>query len=527
MNKKLLFTIIITFLLFSGCGKASPSNVAQQNGQMPIVTASDSIDYDQYIKKTWFTKNTIDDSVNGIFSFYISKIDNGEIKGKFVINGLVVADSYYLPDEDDKLENLTGTINNGIAECKFDDEEGNKGEVELHLKSKDEIEATIKFMDKSQNTNNSLEDGTFQLKSYNIRDINGFSPFNDQCFNVNLNSWGNIKFISGQVTGGNHVPTVLYLTDNDENILYDFDSTLPYYADIKDVSFEDLNKDGLKDIIIIATDDYQVPVGKGEPIAVVFFQKSDGSFIEDNKLNSQINTSENNNDVQSAKEYLYNNLPDSNYTSKLQDKLNSTNTSYNKFFFKDILSINKYTYKGTVWGDNILDGRNENVDGEGGVYVKANLTVLQIAKLSKGNIYELDFSVKGDKNNTQEKDESLYLWVTEDTIYKLSTPSGSDDKELYENGRFNYLIYAKKLENSGQLPSTDKSLILCSNDNMNSVDGKWEREIKVEDNICTYHSYNDGTSSYEKFVWKAGKGLTDYSWRQGARAVGMDLHLVE
>ncbi len=216
-----------------------------------------------------------------------------------------------------------------------------------------------------------------------------------------------------------------------------------------------------------------------------------------------------------------------NESKATQDESNSTNDAYNKFFFKDIFSKSQYSYKGTIWGDNAIDQRNENVDGEGGVYVKANLTISQIAKLSNGNIYELDFSVKGDKNNTKEKDESLYLWVTEDTIYNLSPSSGTNDKELYENGQFSDLKYAKKLETTGELPSTDKSVILCSNDDMNFTNAKWKTKIQTENNICTYDSYNDGDSSYTKFVWKAGTGLTDYSLGYGARAEGMDLHLAE
>ena len=46
------------------------------------------------------------------------------------------------------------------------------------------------------------------------------------------------------------------------------------------MSFEDLNNDGLKDIIIIATEDYQVPVGKGEPVAEFYLQNSNGSFTK-------------------------------------------------------------------------------------------------------------------------------------------------------------------------------------------------------------------------------------------------------
>lgn len=306
MNKKLFYATITTiiFIFLTGCTEGTSNNKTQENSEASTITVTDSTDYSQYIKRTWFAKNGIDDSLDGTFSFYISKIDNGEITGKFVTNDLIVPNYYYLPNQSDKLGDLKGTINNGIAKCHFSEKNGNKGEIELNFKSKDEIDATIKFTDKSHNTNDLHKDGTFQFKPYNIKDIEGFTPFADQCFNVNLDSWGKVKFVSGIITGLNHLPTVFYLTDNDENILYDFDSPLPYYADIKAVSFEDLNNDGLKDIIIIATVDYQVPVGKGEPIAEVYLQSSDGSFTRDAKLVSQINTSGNNKDVQSVKDFL-------------------------------------------------------------------------------------------------------------------------------------------------------------------------------------------------------------------------------
>lgn len=216
-----------------------------------------------------------------------------------------------------------------------------------------------------------------------------------------------------------------------------------------------------------------------------------------------------------------------NESKPTQNDLNSNKDNYNKFFFKGISLKSQYTYNGTVWGDNILDQSKENVDSEGGVSVKANLTVSQIAKLSQGNIYELDFSVKGEKSNTEEKGEKVYLWVTEDKIFNLSPPSGTNEKDLYENGQFNYLKYAKKIEKSGQLPSTDKRVVLCSNENMNFSDGAWETVIAVNNNVCTYTSSNKGNYSNAKFVWEADKGLTNYSWGQGARAAGMDLHLVE
>lgn len=58
---------------------------------------------------------------------------------------------------------------------------------------------------------------------------------------VDLNSWGKVKFVSGKLIGGNHIPAVFYLTDENGDILYNFQVTLPYRVDVKAVSFEDVN----------------------------------------------------------------------------------------------------------------------------------------------------------------------------------------------------------------------------------------------------------------------------------------------
>lgn len=50
---------------------------------------------------------------------------------------------------------------------------------------------------------------------------------------VDLNSWGNVKFVSGKLTAGNHIPVVFYLTDEDGDILYDFRAVLPYSVMLK------------------------------------------------------------------------------------------------------------------------------------------------------------------------------------------------------------------------------------------------------------------------------------------------------
>jgi hypothetical protein len=137
----------------------------------------------------------------------------------------------------------------------------------------------------------------------NLKDIKGFVPFENQSFMVDLNSWGNVKFVSGKLTAGTHIPTVFYLTDEAGNILYSFEDTpFPYSVDVKSVSFTDVNKDGLKDIIIIVVDAYQVSDGK--PIAAVWLQNADGTFTCDTKLYQELNESGNNKDIKTVTNYL-------------------------------------------------------------------------------------------------------------------------------------------------------------------------------------------------------------------------------
>ena len=228
-------------------------------------------------------------------SFSISKIENGEMTGELFVVGPA-------PSYPNALANFNGIINNDTTECQFTDSRENEGTIKLVFKPNNEMEATITLTNKAQDRKAQPPVGTFQFAPYNLKDIEGFSPIEYQSFMVDLNSWGNVKFVSGKLTGGNHIPVVFYLTDENGDILYNFNATLPYMVDVKAVSFEDLSKDGLKDIIIIVDDGY---AGQGNvPLATVYFQKADGSFANDLKLDQDINDSKNNKDVKTVKSYL-------------------------------------------------------------------------------------------------------------------------------------------------------------------------------------------------------------------------------
>ncbi|WP_349946039.1 hypothetical protein ABFV83_18745 [Lacrimispora sp. BS-2] len=322
MNKKMLFTIITTSLLIVGCGKNDTTNSLQQNEKPSLeastennvttesqeesisittttaaaTAAGNTIDYKQYLKKTWIRNTDSDFPDNGGLSILISKIGEGKIQGE--VSAVGNGPAYNIDSAE-----FEGTVNNDTAECQLvNDSRGNKGKIELLFKSDNTLEATITITGRSNDTVMSLPEGKFEFTPYNLKNIKGLELIKEQTFMVDLNSWGNVKFVSGKLTGGDHIPVVFYLTNEDGDILYNFYAALPYSIDVKAVSFQDVNKDGRKDIIIIVADNYDGATG--DPIATVFLQEADGSFTNDYKLDQEINDSGNSKDISTIANYI-------------------------------------------------------------------------------------------------------------------------------------------------------------------------------------------------------------------------------
>lgn len=292
-------------MFLAGCGKTAPAdNLQQQEEQSSGAAAQESvsassaetaIDYTQYLKKTWVMKKEADNSAGNAVSFTISNLEKGKLKAEFIVVGPA-------PSHPNNIADFEGTIINGTAECQFNDSRGNQGIIKLSFKAKNEMEASIKLTDQGEDSIARPPAGTFQFVPYNLKDVEGFSLIEDQSFPVDLNSWGKVKFVSGKLTAGSHIPVVFYLTDQDGNILYNFKAALPYMVDVKAVSFDDVSNDGLTDIIIIVDDAY--PGQGNNPLATVYFQKADGSFENDLKLDQEINASGSNKDIKAVRSYL-------------------------------------------------------------------------------------------------------------------------------------------------------------------------------------------------------------------------------
>lgn len=224
--------------------------VEAPNNTSPSNIDINSIDYNQYLKKIWVVDSWDGGAYSDSFSFVITKIESDVIEGK-ISTGAIVTTFYIHPLNQSKhLGDLSGTIYNGVAECHFRDENGNKGKVTLTFKENDKIDAVIKYTSKAEYYAKESLDGSFSFKPYNLADIQVLVVDEELSFKVNLNSWGDVHFVSGKIPGHKPYPNA-YLTNDQNDILYEFGAPYQVASEILDVSIEDITGDGLKDVKII------------------------------------------------------------------------------------------------------------------------------------------------------------------------------------------------------------------------------------------------------------------------------------
>ena len=216
---------------------------------------------------------------------------------------------------------IKGKIENNKFTCAFvDDGWAHSGKVELDFKDNSIIQR-ITYSSESANiiSNWGIGDGTTTLVNINApvkRTINdlrdsGWTDVAEQCFDINLNSYGKVKFISEENMGiGYH----FYLEDYKCNILYRFPiyDTVPLNSagfilgQLVAISFADINNDMLKDVVILYN--HSDNSGTSTSTANIYMQQNDGTFIHNKSLEDKVNSLSNNNDISIIIDYAKNNL---------------------------------------------------------------------------------------------------------------------------------------------------------------------------------------------------------------------------
>lgn len=138
------------------------------------------------------------------------------------------------------------------------------------------------------------------IKSVSSIEENGFSVIENQCFQVLLETFGDKEVTFIPIFDEKYSRMAILLADSDGNILFKtnrLETNNRYLGEMKQptkgiaaVSFQDLNQDGLTDIVLItncenSTGEY---AGNTYKVGDVLFQK-DGSFYRDWRISDKIN----------------------------------------------------------------------------------------------------------------------------------------------------------------------------------------------------------------------------------------------
>lgn len=251
MKRKLILLLIVICFLF-GCSRKldKSEGVLEGTEVMDDINGSnqnkhlwESIVNKVWIKETWIGGDTYED-----MSFVITKIEQGKLVGKFMEKGILKPDSDLYSEKESNNMVLAGSYNERRAELTLKDGNNIKAKLRISMEKDNLLSVDIQY--NGQNKKNSVK-----LKPYNLEDLetDTRAKFDNDISDIILEKWGKIKFVSVVRTSMKRKTLFLYLVDNKDNILYDFSGTLAFPNDFKvnDFSFEDINDDGRKDLLLM------------------------------------------------------------------------------------------------------------------------------------------------------------------------------------------------------------------------------------------------------------------------------------
>ncbi len=283
ISRRLMCIISCAFLLFTvGCHGTDYAEKEQKEAEKLVVEIPDESmaeaqeeaekssveqgkletdgEYSPFLWKSWI----VDEPVNGNdqFGFIITKVNDKEIEGVIVIGD--DAGGYWHGSE--RCRPFKGTITENQAVCTFQYEDC-QVEASFLFREHDRIEAGVRC--------DHLDiDMCYQFRPYHFSDI--YVSLNDDMSSaeVYLETWGEVNLISATIDD-NHSYPILYLTDEEGNILYE--GNCVNGLSFLDIFLEDLNQDGRQDIWTILSNTIDAGL-QGGGLVNVFYQTGDGRF---------------------------------------------------------------------------------------------------------------------------------------------------------------------------------------------------------------------------------------------------------
>lgn len=225
---------------------------------------TDSMDYSPYLRKIWIVDQDERIMADDRFDFVITQAEHAEIKGYIRLGGGV--EVYYfdlLPHNSPSYCSFQGTVYGEKAECTFT-YKGQQVEMHLTLCENDRVEASIECSALGINE-------SYMFRPYNISD----EPLRDDISSaeISLDSLGTVYLVTATMDTLHPYPCA-YLTNEKQDIIYDF----PYGingSEVWDFFIEDINKDGLQDVMAVAC--FETMPGSDREV-YIFIQQDNGLF---------------------------------------------------------------------------------------------------------------------------------------------------------------------------------------------------------------------------------------------------------
>lgn len=311
LNKVILYTVcLLSFLV--GCTESKDLNNDNNEPFQNSITNKiditvDAIDYNSFSKKIWISEQ--DMSLNDLF-IYINHIDNVSMEGVLYRWKLPISSYfYYNPPFDERYPwNLEGKIIDNTIEGELT-YGGVSGNILLVVEDS-KIIGNIEVPDESELKDIPSDNNNFKFRPYTLSDVvTGFEEdggeviiLSDYAIEANLDSWGDIKLLPLMVKSNKSHP-IFYLVNENNEILYQLDAPFQNGLDVTEISLDDIDGNGLTDIIIILGDEDE---SVGSVVAWVFYQV-DNLFYVDYKTQRELNIEfydTTNLDAREVKEYL-------------------------------------------------------------------------------------------------------------------------------------------------------------------------------------------------------------------------------
>ncbi|URJ36173.3 DUF4163 domain-containing protein [Paenibacillus polymyxa] len=187
---------------------------------------------------------------------------------------------------------------------------GDHAEYEIHFA---QIPENIRQNEELWSELSSVEDQSVSTVGGEKLDTDQYEIEESQSFQTTIEGFGKVRFVSTYGYPEGFRKFFFFLLDDQGHILYPFPNFygnrewVARYGGVEAVAFKDVNKDGLKDVIIIADVDNGIH-GPGRvdefPIADIYFQKKNKTFTTLPALDETLNDQGHNQTIQDVVQYV-------------------------------------------------------------------------------------------------------------------------------------------------------------------------------------------------------------------------------